>query len=748
MKTKKEDNSSFRKNLPNKVIKWTHIIGLQILILIVIGIPKRSKYNLHIDMPSPYTIVADRDFLVEDEEATKRKIEEAADKIDYVYDYSPFWSFNAWEKFKSAFIKLKERPENLSARYIRNFLKNEGIEINEGDANYLLKKKFSPSILKNIESLISWTKDIYIVGDKKLFLKHLEKGVVIRILNRDGTIASEIKLDNITNIIDINEVKKNLKTKIESTECISIAGKLITPNLYFNESETLRRKGEAESSVKPVFHSIKKGEVIVRAGDRVTEEIWKKVKAYEGIKKTSYEWKFYLGSSILNLFMFFIIFYYLPGRIKGYNLSIKDLSFVSLFILFSTAILKFLSVIGDAIFLKFGWEAEPAFGFLLPSPMVPMVISTLLGFTHAFLIFILIIAVEATILKVHIYPILFHLLYGLTLLYFLRSKRMRIAAVKAVLESILWILFFATGIGLIAGSTGFLNLIKFNLYGISCGILSGILSTGIIPLAEILFGYTSELKLIELSYREHPLLKKLAIEAPGSFQHSIMVSDLAEEAAEAIKANSTIAKIGGLYHDIGKIKIPHFFIENQKPGNNPHDNLSPKMSALVVISHVKEGKELALKYKLPKEIIEVIETHHGTSVVQYFYDKAKKTWDPQRAELSVDDFRYPGPKPKTKEACIVMMADRVEAAVKVLEPVTPQKIENAVEEIFRRLFEDGQLDNCDITTQEIALIKEIFIKKLIATYHQRIDYPSTLKQKKAKVLTFTGNGKSFNNNSK
>jgi putative nucleotidyltransferase with HDIG domain len=748
MKTKKEDNSSSRKNIPNNIIKWAHIIGLQILILCVIGIPKRSKYNLHIDMPSPYTIVADRDFLVEDEEATKRKIEEAAEKIDYVYDYSPFWSLNAWEKFKSAFMKLNERSENLNAKYIKNFLRNEGIEINEGDADYLLREKFSPSILKNIEPLISWTKDVYIVADKKLFLKHLEKGVVIRILKKDGSITSEIKLNDIKNIIEINEVKKKLKTKTECPECITIAEKLISPNLYFNESETLKRKVEAEGSVKPVFHSIKKGEVIVRAGDRVTEEIWKKVKAYEGIKKTSYEWKFYLGSSVLNLFMFFIIFYYLPGRIKTYNLSIKDLSFISLFIFLSTAIIKSLSIIGDAISLKFGWEAEPAFGFLLPSPMVPMVVSTLLGLTHAFLIFIIMITIEATILKVQIYPVLFHLLYGLTLLYFLKSKRMRIAVVKAGLESILWILFFATGIGLIAGSSGFFSLIKFNLYGILCGILSGILSTAIIPLAEMLFGYTSELKLIELSYREHPLLKKLAIGAPGSFQHSLMVSDLSEEAAEAIKANSTIAKIGGLYHDIGKIKNPNYFIENQKPGENPHDHLSPKMSALIVISHVRDGRELALKYKLPKEIVEIIESHHGTSVVQYFYDKAKKTWDPQRSELSADDFRYPGPKPKTKEACIVMMADRVEAAVKVLDPITPQKIESAVEEIFRRLFEDGQLDNCDITTHEIALIKEIFVKKLVATYHQRIDYPSTLKQKKAKVLPFSGNDKSFNNNSK
>jgi putative nucleotidyltransferase with HDIG domain len=747
MNTKKEDSSSSRKNLPKNLLKWAHIIILQLLLLSFTGIPGRQKYNLHIDMPSPHTIVADRDFLVEDEEATKRKIEEVAGKVEYVYDYSPLSSLNSWENFKSAFIKLKSGYENLNAQSVRSYFKSMGIEINEDDARYLLRENFSLSILKHLESLISWVKDVYIVADKTLLSKHLGKGVVIRILKKDGSVESEIKVKDMTNIIGLNEVKKRLKAVTQPPECISIAEKLISPNLYFNESETLKRKGEAESAVKPVFHNIKKGEVIVRAGDRVTEEIWKKVKTYEAIKGSSIEWKLYLGSSILNLFMFFLLFHYLPGRIKGYNLSLRDISFISLFVLFSTGTIKFLSVIGEAVALKFGWETEPLMGFFLPIPMVPMVISTLTGFTHAFLIFMAMIVIEVTILKVSIYPVLFHLLYGLTLLYLLRAKRMRIAVVKPVLKSILEIIFFGTGIGLIAGGD-FLNIMKFNLSAISCGILSGMLSAGIIPVAEAIFGYTSELKLMELSYKEHPLLKKLALEAPGSFQHSLVVSDLAEEAAETIKANSTLAKIGGLYHDIGKIKNPHYFIENQKPGENPHDHLSPKMSALIVLSHVRDGRELGLKYGLPKEIIEIIESHHGTSVVQYFYEKAKKTWDPQRSELNVDDFRYPGPKPKTKEACIVMMADRVEAAVRVLDSITPQKIKDAIEEIFHRLFEDGQLDTCDITTQEIALIKEVFMKKLVATYHQRIDYPSTLKQKKAKVLPFTGNDKSFNNNSK
>lgn len=747
MKTKKEDNRTAKLDLFTKVLKWVHIIGAQILILVIMGIPGKLKYNLQIDMPSPYTVVADRDFLVEDEGATKRKIEEAINAVAFVYDYSPFLGLDTIGKFKEAFVKLKERSGGLNPSYVRNYLKNEGIEISEASASYLLRENFSPSILKNIESLLSWTKDVYIVGDKGLFLKHIEKGIVIRILKNDGTIASEIKLEDRTNIIDAGAAKKKLRAKDCPPECIRISEKLIAPNLYFNESETLRRKGEAEKSVKPVFHSIKKGEVIVRAGDRVTEDIWKRVKAFEGIKGTSYEWKFYLGSSVLNLFIFFVIFYYLPERIKGYNLSIKDLSFVSLFIVFSIAIIKFLSFIGDAISSKFGLETGVAFAFLLPIPMAPMVIFPILGFPHAFLILITMIAIESTLLKVHIYAVLFHLLYGLTLLYFLRSKRMRITVVKAGLRSILWIISFATGIGLIAGS-GFPELLKFNLYGISCGILSGILSAGIISIAEILWGYTSELKLLELSYREHPLLKKLAINASGSFQHSLMVSDLAEECAEAIKANSTIAKIGGLYHDIGKIKNPNYFIENQTPGNNPHDRLSPKMSALIVISHVKDGKELASKYKLPHEIKEIIVTHHGTSALQYFFDKAKKVWDPQKSELNVDDFRYPGPKPRTKESCIVMMADRVEAAVKVLNSITPQKIENAVEEIFKRLFEDGQLEECDITANEIATIKEILVKKLIATYHQRIDYPSTLKQKKAKVLSLGRDDRNFNNNSK
>lgn len=750
MNTKKEDKSSFKKVIYSETFRRIFIIlCTQLAILTLMRSSGRNIiHNMTLDMPAPYTVVSDRDFLLEDEEATRKKIEEEAEKVPFVYDYSPFGIFTTLKRLEEIFKNITaQNKKMLNPQDIRSFLKTSaGIDLSVDEVSYLLSRNFSPSLLKEIEALLSFTRESYILPDKEPFEKHFEKGVVVRILREDGKIYGEMKLEKPSNLLLISDAKNILGKKGGKREIISIAEKIIAPNLFFNESETLKRRYEAGRRVTPVFHSVKKGEVIIRAGDRVTEDAWKKLKTLEELRGASSNWKVYAGASLLNLFVFFAAFYYLPGRIKGLKISVRDVSFISILLIFSLSIIKLFIYIGDALTLKVGREMGTAFFFTIPIPMVPMVIFTTLGFSPALLTLLIMIGLSFTIFSIHPYAILFHLLSGLTVLYFLTSRRMRIAIVKVGFRSTLWNILFATGIGLITWTEGAGSFLKSNLAGALCGILSGVLSAGILPLAESVFGYTSELKLLELSYREHPLLKRLAVEAPGSFQHSLMVSDLAEEAAEAIGANSTIAKIGALYHDIGKLKNPGYFIENQAPTYNPHDHLSPKISALIVISHVKEGKEMALKYKLPPEIVDIIEQHHGTSVVQYFYDKAKRTWSPDKAEVNADDFRYPGPKPKTKEAGIVMMADRAEAAVRVLDSFTPHKIESVLKEIFMKLLEDGQLDECDLATNEISLIKEIFLKKLLATYHKRIDYPSTLKGvvKKAKIIPVRENDKNLN----
>jgi hypothetical protein len=253
------------------------------------------------------------------------------------------------------------------------------------------------------------------------------------------------------------------------------------------------------------------------------------------------------------------------------------------------------------------------------------------------------------------------------------------------------------------------------------GFLSPILTIGLLPLFETTFKLTTDITLLELSDLNRPLLKRLALEAPGTYNHSIMIGTLAEEAAKAIGANSLLARVGSYYHDIGKMLKPEYFVENQMGAKNKHEKLAPSMSSLILEAHVKEGKELAEEDGLPDCIIEFITGHHGTSIMTYFYEKAKQQKGDD--EVDINEYRYPGPKPKAKEVAIVMLADSVEAASRTLEDPTPARIGNLVRKISSAKFESGELEGCDLTLSNLHLIEESFTRVLLGIYHRRVAYP-------------------------
>jgi putative nucleotidyltransferase with HDIG domain len=254
------------------------------------------------------------------------------------------------------------------------------------------------------------------------------------------------------------------------------------------------------------------------------------------------------------------------------------------------------------------------------------------------------------------------------------------------------------------------------------GFLSPILTIGLLPLFETTFRLTTDITLLELSDLNRPLLKRLAIEAPGTYHHSIMIGTLAEEAAKSINANSLLARVGSYYHDIGKMLKPEYFVENQIGGRNKHENLTPSMSALILEAHVKEGKELAEKNGLPTCIVEFITGHHGTTVMSYFYEKARSH---DGDSVDVNEYRYPGPRPKSKEVGTVMLADSVEAASRTLDDPKPARIRSLVHRIISAKFESGELDDCDITMRELHLIEDSFVRVLTGIFHRRVAYPES-----------------------
>ncbi len=261
-------------------------------------------------------------------------------------------------------------------------------------------------------------------------------------------------------------------------------------------------------------------------------------------------------------------------------------------------------------------------------------------------------------------------------------------------------------------------------WGLANGLSSIIVAVGFLPIIETVFHITSDIKLLELANPNQPILKELMVKAPGTYNHSIITGNLSESAAEAIGANPVLTRVGSYYHDIGKLKRPLFFIENLAGGSNPHDYTNPSLSHLILTAHVKDGVEFGREHKLPEEIIDIINEHHGTSLVTYFFHRAKE--GKFKEKIYEKDFRYPGEKPKTKEAALIMLADSVEAAARAIAKPSPTRLEQMVRRVVQTKLEDGQLDDSNLTLGELEKIIKIFAQVLTSTYHTRMEYPETV----------------------
>jgi putative nucleotidyltransferase with HDIG domain len=417
------------------------------------------------------------------------------------------------------------------------------------------------------------------------------------------------------------------------------------------------------------------------------------------------------------------------------------------FLVFSTifvqlALTKLLFVLCSGETFRF-LKPEMA-GLIAPYAFAPLALSVLLGRNHG-----LYAAVAASLWSSVLFgkidaPVLVtSLISGFTGVYLTLQVRRRSRLIRAGLGVglAIWLLSLAFGaIGPInwfapmANDWGMIGL--QSALAIGNGIVTATLVGGLIPMFEHVFQITTDISWLEASDLNHPLLRRMTIEAPGTYHHSLVVANLAEAAAESIGANATLCRVCSYFHDVGKLVKPEYFTENMSFERNPHDELAPTMSALIIMSHVKEGVDLALKHKLNQRMIDIIQEHHGTSLIAYFYQRALQQQEDARAggkimnireedipEVSEASFRYPGPKPQTKESAIVSLADVVEGASRSLEKPTPQKIEQLVQELIEERIADGQLDECDLTLGDLQKIRDRFRFTLMTMLHTRIAYP-------------------------
>jgi putative nucleotidyltransferase with HDIG domain len=383
-------------------------------------------------------------------------------------------------------------------------------------------------------------------------------------------------------------------------------------------------------------------------------------------------------------------------------------------------------------------------GLIAPYAFAPLVLSVLLGRNHGLYASVF-VSLWSSILfgKVDAPLLVCGLISGFTAVYLTLQVRQRSRLIRAGfgVGVAIWLLSLTFGIiGPIdlfsPGGNNWKMIGIQSALAIGNGILTATIVGGILPILEHLFQITTDISWLEASDLNHPLLRRMTIEAPGTYHHSLVVANLAESAAEAIGANATLCRVCSYFHDVGKLVKPDYYTENMNFERNPHDDLAPTMSALIIIAHVKEGVDLALKHALNQRIIDIIQEHHGTSLVYYFYKRALQQQDDARTggkimnlregdvpEVREETFRYSGPKPQTKESAIISLADMVESASRSLEKPTPQKIEQLVTELIGQRIADGQLVECDLTLADLNMIAERFRFTLMTMLHTRIAYP-------------------------
>ena len=470
---------------------------------------------------------------------------------------------------------------------------------------------------------------------------------------------------------------------------------------------------------RTISYRVEKGQVIVEAGRRVTTKasrILREIARREGIGNRMYG---YAGLVTLILILFFLVY----KDIKQYRPeTLKDTRrvFLLAFLLLLTVIVSLFSkYVFSLIADSFGLD-HATIAFALPVAAGAMLVCLLFDF-HFALVFSFVISILFGILfrGDPFMPIYYFLGSVVAALGVIQCKK-RTAVLRAGALTGLVNLIAIVGIDLYKGV-----LLTRGAYDLGAGFIGAIVITMLVsvslPFFESMFDIATDIKLLELLDPNQPLLKELVYKSPGTYHHSILIGNLSEAAAEAIGENSLLARVGAYYHDVGKIRKPEYFIENQRPSENKHDRLMPSMSGLIIASHVKDGVEVAREQNLPRTVIDIIQQHHGTSLITYFYQKAKELQP--FTKIAEQDYRYPGPRPRTKVAAIVMLADSVEAASRTLDDPTPQRIQALTSSVITRIFLDEQLSKCELTLKDLRVISKSFNFVLNGIFHHRIDYP-------------------------
>ena len=756
--TKKRSRSWIRLNQP---AKWMLMASI-VLLFVVLLYPSlvTQGYHYQVGDIADRDIKAPQDFFVEDHEATEISRQQAVEQVLTIYDHDPRLAVELSNKVRTAFAEMrqiladfdsqhktpastnatvaqdqnpsesawKQEREKALWAHKEDFETRMGININHGAFKLLINEEFSKNIADLIVRILSEIMANGVVANKELLLKEAERGITLRnVANQTEKTSYALRqyygpnqakaMVRIVAEPQVKDLNYNLVNLI-----VDFCQQLLSPNITLNRHETEERKKQALAGIKPIMYKIKEGEMLLREGERVTALQMLKLRALEQQKENRTISTTGLGAALIlaTLLITIHVLYLHHPRYARLNQT-RNLLFMGI-----ALILVF-------IFTKLGDIFSTAFTTSIPFPIsaasifyaVPvaagaMLVCLFLGFDIA-LPFSLVAAVcVALLIGNRLELFIYFFISSAMAAHWIKQCRERKLFITAGAKVGLLNILLATAASVYASDYAGTKLMGDWAMAFWGGLGSGIVTAGVAPLVEMSFHYVTDITLLELANVDRPILRRLMLEAPGTYHHSVVVGSLVEAAASDIGANPLVAKVCGYYHDIGKVKKPLYFIENQTDGRNKHDKLAPSMSSLILIAHVKDGVEMAKQNKLGQIIIDTIQQHHGTSLISYFFEKAKQLKGAEA--VKIDDFRYPGPKPQTKEAGLVMLADVVEAASRTLENPTPARIQGLVQHLINKVFSDGQLDNCELTLKDLHSIAKSFNTILYGIHHHRIEY--------------------------
>lgn len=717
---------------------WQRIalMALLVTLLTIIIIPKG-----HLMVPSyapgdvaRRNVKSPRDLLIPDENLTAKKRTEAEIAVPVLYDFDPQTGVAIAARVAEIFNFIRaEANRGIGGAILSKELESSfGVRLTDAELNSLVSLSSEAGVKEWLAKLVERLYQLKMVGNLRLFERDRESGVMFR----NVATQKEALANPQEKVLGPSDFQGLLREEFRKSDYNSgqirafsaLLANLLRPSISYNQSETETRRQAARDAVQPVLMQVKKGEIIVREGERVSVDQVSKLTALRAQGTREVLISQIAGLLLSSFILLFIAHRYGQRNIRKYRPQNVDLLFLASTLVGMVVVLKLGSFIATAVGSAFPYIEPAAYYYVLPFAAGAMVVRIVLN-SEVALLFSVVFAVLVGFLFGNNFELsLFALLSSLAGAHWVRQLTERTSMFRAGARLSAFNFASILAVHLVGGQEFGLGLLSELGLGLLGGLIAAILVSGIIPLVESAFRYTTNLKLVELANMNNPLLRELMIQAPGTYHHSIIVGNLAEAAAETIGANPLLARVAAYYHDIGKAKKPLYFIENVSGGENKHDKLAPSMSALILMAHLKDGVEMAKEHRLGGVLIDIIHEHHGTSLMKFFYDRAK-----QREEREVDeyDYRYPGPKPQTREAAVIMLADAVEAASRTLTDPTPARIQGMVQKIVNNIFIDGQLDECELTLKDLHNIAKSFNRVLGGIFHHRVDYPEPVSKERS-----------------